>query len=259
MTVARKHLKIAASALACGLLLAGCSSQPEAGQMPQDELHQAATAAPGEETVPDSAAPTAEPSGQLSTVELATQVGVVFAAQLGFDRSQRVTGEQLEELAKPPSDTLKDVVVLPAQCEQPLEALNWSPTQLGTEVARTDFTNAAGNVAGSIEVAQLDGRDELDQHLRTVLQMRTECSTVKLNRVEYTETLKFSSPGVEGVESQLAYTRRGNDATAQDTLVLIESKGDHVAMVSFISATSLSDDTINQVGKKILDSVLAQL
>ena len=257
--MAKRRISLGAAVLAGALLLTGCSSQIQAEQMPQDELHQALTAPPSDGAT-EPASPDASQDGEApSAVELAAQVGAVFAAELGFDRSQRITGEQLAELAKAPMDTLADVVVLPAQCEAPLEALNWSPAQLGTEVARTDFTNAAGNVAGSIEVAELGESEALEEHFRTVLQMRTECSSIKLNRPEFTETLKFTNPGVQEVESQLAYTRRGNPDTAQDTLVLIQSKGDHVAMVSFISATSLADETINLVGKQILDSVLAQL
>ena len=245
--------------LAGGLALTACSSQAQPQDMPQDELHQALTESPTAQPDTDPGAPGESTAEDLGTVDLATQVGAVFAAELGFDQSQRITKEQLAELAKPPTDTLADVVVLPGQCEGPLEALNWSPAQLGTEVARTDFTNAAGNVAGSIEVAELEDREDLEEHFRTVLKMRTDCSSIKLNWVEFTETLKFSNPGVDGVESQLSYTRRGNSATAQDTVVLIQSTGQYVAMVSFMSGTSLADDTINLVGKQILDSVLAQL
>ena len=257
--MAKKRINrgIALSLLAAALL-SGCSSSTDVEQMPQDELHQSLQENQQSQPSP-SAQPTETSAEELSKVELATQVGAVFAAELGFDQSQRISAEQLAELAQAPTDTLADVVVLPGQCEAPLEALNWSPAQLGTDVARTDFTNGAGNVTGSIEVAELDGRESLEEHFRTVLTMRTECSSIKLNWVEFTETLKFSNPAVEAVESQLAYTRRGNSATAQDTVVLIQSKGEYVAMVSFIAATSLSDDTINLVGKQILDSVLAQL
>lgn len=245
--------------LAGGLLLSGCTSPNEVEEMPQDELHKALTESSNAQPSPVPSEVEDPQSEELNTVELATQVGAVFAAGLGFEQSQRISAEQLEILAEPPTDTLADVVVLPGQCADPLEALNWSPAQLGTEVARTDFANTAGNVAGSIEVAELESRENVEEHFRTVLLMRTECSSIKLNWVEFTETLKFSNPNVDGVESQLAYTRRGNSATAQDTVVLIQSKGEHVAMVSFISSTSLADEKINLVGKEILDSVLAQL
>lgn len=248
-----KRQILAVALTAAGLALAGCSSATPGTEMPQDELHQSAASPQPEADASASA------SESTTTEELATQVGVVFAAQLGFDQSQKISDEQLKELAKTPADTLDDVVVLPAQCEQPLEQLNWSPAQLGTQAARSDFSNSSGNVTGSIEVAELPDRDAVEEHYRTVLQMRTECSSVKLNWTDFTETLKFANPGLEGVESQLSYTRRGNSDTAQDTLVLMQTKGEHVAMVSFISATSLADGKINEVAKQILDSVLAQL
>lgn len=256
---AKKITRGSALVVLGGLLLAGCSGPVEVAQMPQDQLHQSLSENQSARPDPAPSQSTDSQPEELAPVDLAAQVGSVFAAELGFDRSQRIGAEQLKALAEAPSDTLADVVVLPAQCEQPLEALNWSPAQLGTEVARVDFTNDAGKVAGSIEVAELGDREKLEEHFRTVLTMRTECSSMKLNWVEFTETLKFSNPDVAGVESQLAYTRRGNSSTAQDTVVLIQSKGDYVAMVSFIAGTSLADDTINLVGKQILDSVLAQL
>ena len=260
-TVAAKRFRAGAGLLVAGLLLAGCSAEPQAEQMPQDDIHVSATAnpKPSGKPLPSPEPGSSEQTGQASTVELATQVGAVFAAQLGFDQSQRIGQEQLKELATPPTDTLKDVVVLPSQCEQPLEALNWSPAQLGTEVARTDFTNQAGNIAGSVEVAKVADRAPVEEHFKTVLTMRIDCSSVKLNRSEYTETLKFSNPQVGEVESQLAYTRRGNADTAQDTLVLVQTKGQYVAMVSFISGQSLADEQFGQVAKQIMDSVLGQL
>lgn len=256
-----KALKITATLAASMILLAGCSSSDAdpSGQMPSDQNHQQATAVPSEQAAESDGEQGTSTNAAMTKAQVVAATGAVMAAQLGFPSSRVITDAELKELAVPPTDTLKDVVVLPAQCSAPVDALNWSPAQLGTEVARTDFTNQAQNIAGSIEVAQVSDRTKLEEHYKTVLQIRTECKTVKLNGLEYMQTLKFSSPGISGVQSQLYYSRTGDAANKRDSLVLLADKGDYVVMVSFMSADPLSTDEFNQVAKTILDTAVAQL
>ena len=246
---------LAASLAVCALLAASaCSAQSE---MPQDETHKIAvqgTATPSASQEPQEPAQPEE----MTTAQVATTAGAVMAAELGFPSSAKIQGEDLESLATPPTDTLKDLVVLPSQCSAPIEDLNWSPVQLGTEAARTDFTNENQSITGSVEVAKLgDGAEKVAAHNANVATILEECKSVKLNGLDYRETLAFSDPGVQDADSALYYSRDGQ--YAQDSLVLIKSTGEYAVMVSFLSATSLQDATFNQVATGIMDTVLAQL
>ncbi len=243
--------KIAALALLSVLALASCSAAGDSGQMPQDSTHQkAASASPSaQETDP----------ADMSPAEVAATAGAVMAAKLGFPNSARITGQDLKDLAKKP-DALKDIVVLPGACQGPIDDLNWSPVQLGTQAARTDFTNEAQNITGSIEVAKLDSdadRGAVAAHNKNVAKILSDCSGVKINGLDYSEDLKFSDPAVEKADSALYYTRNGQ--YPQDSLVLISSTKDYAAMVSFVSAAPINDAKFNQVATSILDAALTQV
>lgn len=242
----------ASSLMACALLAAtACSAEQE---MPQDETHKIAV----QGTATPSASEQAEEPAEMTTAQVATTAGAVMAAELGFPASAKIQGKDLESLATPPTDTLKDIVVLPAQCSAPIEDLNWSPVQLGTEAARTDFTNENQSITGSVEVAKLgDKAAKVAAHNKNVATILDECKTVKLNGLDYRETLKFSDPGVPEADSALYYSRDGQ--YAQDSLVLIKSTDRYAVMVSFMSTTSLQDATFNKVATSIMDTVLAQL
>ncbi|MFJ2619499.1 hypothetical protein [Glutamicibacter sp. NPDC087344] len=240
------------AALAAGLLLtlSACAAPAE---MPQDETHKIASES--------SATPSPTPEVQdLSAAEIATTAGAVIAAQLGFPNSAKIQGEDLEALAVKPTDTLKDIVVLPGQCADPVNDLNWSPVQLGTEGARTDFTNDAQNITGSIEVAKLENdedRASATEHFANVDTILADCKTVTISGLDYSETLKFSDPAVDSVDSALYYTRDGQ--YPQDSLVLISLTEDYAGMVSFVSATALDDQTFNQVATSILQTAMTQV
>ncbi|WP_313810973.1 hypothetical protein [Glutamicibacter sp.] len=241
--------KIAALALVSVLALASCSAA--SNEMPQDSTHQKAASA--EPSAPAETEP-------MSTEEVATTAGAVMAAKLGFPNSAKITGDDLKSLAKKPEDTLKDIVVLPDTCAAPVQDLNWSPVQLGTDSARTDFTNEAQNITGSIEVAKLEDdadRDAVGAHNKNVAAILDGCKSVKINGLDYSEDLKFSDPKVDGVESALYYTRNGQ--YPQDSLVLIASTDDHAAMVSFVSAEPINDAKFNEVATSILDAALTQV
>lgn len=248
--------KLLTATLAAGALLALSACSPGEAEMPQDETHKIAV----EGTAAPSATPTpsADPA-EMTTAQLATTAGAVMAAELGFPASAKIEGKDLEALATAPTDTLKDLVVLPAQCSEPIDDLNWSPVQLGTEAARTDFTNANQSITGSVEVAKLGdgGAEQVAAHNKNVAAILDGCPTVKLNGLDYRETLKFSDPGVAEADSALYYTRDGQ--YAQDSLVLIKSTGQYAVMVSFVSGTSLQEETFNKVATSIMDTALAQL
>lgn len=237
--------------LAAGLLLtlSACAAEPV--DMPQDETHKIASEG--------SATPTPEVQ-DLSTAEVAATAGAVIAAKLGFPNSAKIQGEDLAALAEKPTDTLKDIVVLPGNCAAPVDDLNWSPVQLGTEAARTDFTNESQNITGSIEVAKLENdkdRQALQEHFANVSTILADCQSVKINGLDYSETLKFSDPKVESADSALYYTRNGK--YPQDSLVLITAAGDYAGMVSFVSSKPLDDKTFNQVATSILDTAMTQV
>lgn len=255
--MAAKVWRLTVPLVAGALLLSSCTAENAGEQMPDDLTHQKATEQPAEPSA--QATPSATAQAELTRAELIASTGAVMAATLGFPNSRRISADELKELSNPPTDTLKDLVVLPAQCSRPVEDLNWSPAQMRTESARTDFTNEAQNIAGSIEVAKIKDRTKLEDHYRTVLQMRTECKNVKLNGAEFTETLNFTNPGISDVESQLYYTRTGDSANARDSLVLMQSKGDYVVMVSFIAPVSLAESEFKDVAKTILDTAVSQL
>lgn len=235
--------KIAALALISVLSLASCSA-PEA--MPQDAAHSKAAQS--------TSTPQAE---ELTQAEVATTAGAVMAAKLGFANSAKITGDELAALAKKP-DALKDIVVLPGSCQGPIDDLNWSPLQLGTGGARTDFTNDAQNITGSIEVAEVkDERAAVDAHNKNVAKILADCASVKINGLDYAEDLKFSDPQVAGVDSALYYTRNGQ--YPQDSLVLISSTDSYTAMVSFVAGTSLSDPKFEEVATSIMEAALTQV
>lgn len=237
--------------LAAGLLLTLSACAAEPADMPQDETHKIAS----------EGSPTPTPEVQdLSTAEVAATAGAVIAAKLGFPNSAKIQGEDLAALAEKPTDTLKDIVVLPGNCAAPVDDLNWSPVQLGTEAARTDFTNESQNITGSIEVAKLvndKDRQALQEHFANVSTILADCQSVKINGLDYSETLKFSDPKVESADSALYYTRNGK--YPQDSLVLITAAGDYAGMVSFVSSKPLDDKTFNQVATSILDTAMTQV
>lgn len=237
--------------LAAGLLLTLSACAAEPADMPQDETHKIAS----------EGTPTPTPEVQdLSTAEVAATAGAVIAAKLGFPNSAKIQGEDLAALAEKPTDTLKDIVVLPGNCAAPVDDLNWSPVQLGTEAARTDFTNESQNITGSIEVAKLENdkdRQALQEHFANVSTILADCQSVKINGLDYSETLKFSDPKVESADSALYYTRNGK--YPQDSLVLITAAGDYAGMVSFVSSKPLDDKTFNQVATSILDTAMTQV
>ena len=231
------------------LTLSACAAEP--AEMPQDQTHKIASG--------ESATPTPEVP-DLSTAEVAATAGAVIAAKLGFPNSAKIQGEDLKALAEKPTDTLKDIVVLPGSCAAPVDDLNWSPVQLGTEAARTDFTNESQNITGSIEVAKLENdqdRQELKKHFANVSAILADCRSVKINGLDYSETLKFSDPKVDSVDSALYYTRNGK--YPQDSLVLISTTGNYAGMVSFVSSQPLEDKTFNQVATSILDTTMTQV
>lgn len=249
-------LRALALTMSLGLLLAGCSAAPKAGELPEGHapLPSSSAAAPTASATPGDAA-------ELNVSQLAVASGISMAARLGFDKARMIEGQELEALKKAPTDSLNGVVVIPSQCAEVIESLNWSPVQMGAEGARTDFLTEKIAATGSVEVAKITEKSVLEAHYATVLRMLTACKKISLHVDN--EVLPFSAQKPELKEAQadssILWTRanRGH-ANRQQALVLVKTKGDYVAMVSFIAQDGLQAPEFTQMAAEILNAALAQ-
>lgn len=245
-----------------GLLLAGCSAAPKAGELPEGHAPlpiSSASAPAASSGATASASPTEET--ELNVSQLAVASGISMAARLGFDKARMIQGEELQALKEAPTDSLNGAVVIPSQCSEVIESLNWSPVQMGAEGARTDFINDKIAATGSVEVAKITDKPALEAHYATVLRMLTECKEISLH-VE-TDTVPFTAqkPAVKDdqADSSLLWTRANpGHAMRQQALVLVKTKGDYVAMVSFIALDGLQAPEFTQMAAEILNAALAQ-
>lgn len=245
-------LRTLALSLSMGLLLAGCAGSPQAVELPEGH---APLSTESSAAAPSSAA------AQLDVSELSVASGISMAARLGFDQARVITGTELAALKKAPEGTQGGVTVLPTQCAEVIESLNWSPLQMGGEGARTDFLTEKIPATGSVEVAKVTDKAALEAHYATVLAMLTDCKKVTMH--QETETVPFATakPDLKAGEadSAIAWTRgRPGQGMRQQALVLIKAKGDHVAMVSFIAADGLEAPEFSQMAAQILNAALAQ-
>ncbi|MGB9036434.1 MAG: hypothetical protein WCC45_18130 [Paeniglutamicibacter sp.] len=246
-------LRTLALTLSLGLALAGCAGAPQAVELPE-----------GHAPLPTGASAAATPSGgaaELNVSELSVASGISMAARLGFDKARVISGTELADLKKAPEDTPGGVAVLPTQCADVIESLNWSPVQMGGEGARTDFLTEKIPATGSVEVAKVTDKSALDAHYATVLAMLTECQKVTMH--QETETVPFSTekPVLKAgdADSAILWTRgRQGQGMRQQALVLIKAKGDYVAMVSFIAADGLKAPEFSQMAAQVLNAALTQ-
>ncbi|GAA1868336.1 hypothetical protein GCM10009715_14310 [Paeniglutamicibacter psychrophenolicus] len=244
-------LRTLALTLALGLALAGCAGAPQAVELPE-----------GHAPLPTDASAT--PSGEaaeLNVSELSVASGISMAARLGFDKARVISGTELTDLKKAPEDTLGGVAVLPTQCADVIESLNWSPVQMGAEGARTDFLTEKIPATGSVEVAKITDKSALEAHYATVLAMLTECKKVTLH--QETETVPFTTekPVLKAgdADSAILWTRgTKGQGMRQQALVLIKAKGDYVGMVSFIAADGLKAPEFSQMAAQVLNAALTQ-
>lgn len=247
-------LRTLALTLSLGLALTGCSGSPEAGELPEGHAPISTEEATGSPAAP---AETTE----AGIAELSVASGISMAARLGFDKARVVSGAELKELATAPENSLGPVTVLPGQCAQTIESLNWSPLQMGSEGARTDFLTDSIPATGSVEVARITDKPALEAHYATVLEMLTECKAVTLH--QDIETIPFVSekPSLQHGEadSAILWTRgREDQGMRQQALVLIQTKGDYVGMVSFIATDGLEKPEFTQMAAQILKAALTQ-
>ncbi|GAA4369357.1 hypothetical protein [Paeniglutamicibacter cryotolerans] len=254
----RRTIQLVGTVLALSLALAGCSSAPEHGGPSLPEGH-APIATDG------SVAP-AEPSDPekdvVSASRLAVASGISMAYALGFDKAREITGADLESLRQPPADTLKGVTVDPGTCAEVIEGLNWSPVQQGGEGARSDFINEKISVTGSVEVARIQDRAQLDAHLATARRLLGECHRLTLDDGSGAIPFSTVAPVVKdgGADSAILWTRAGEGhPMRQQALVLIKERGDHVAMVSFIAASNLQKPEFAKIAGQVLEAALSQL
>lgn len=248
-------LRTLALSLSMGLLLAGCAGSPQPVELPEGH---APLGAPS--SAASSAAP-AEGAEALDVSELSVASGISMAARLGFDKARVISGTELEDLKKAPEDSLGAVAVLPTQCAEVIESLNWSPLQMGGEGARTDFLTEKIAATGSVEVARITDKPALEAHYATVLAMLTDCRKVTMHQETETVPFETSKPVLKNGEadSAIGWTRgRPGQGMRQQALVLIKAQGDHVAMVSFIAADGLEAPEFTQMAAQVLNAALAQ-
>ena len=244
-------LRTLALGLSMGMLLAGCAGSPQAVELPEGH----APVSSGSSSAPSSAA------AELDVSELSVASGISMAARLGFDKARVISGTELAELKKAPGDTRSGLAVLPTQCGDVIESLNWSPLQMGGEGARTDFLTEKIAATGSVEVAEITDKAAMEAHYATVLAMLTECKAVTMHQDTETGPFNSSKPQLKAgtADSSIAWTRgTPGQGMRQQALVLIKAKGDHVAMVSFIAADGLEAPEFAQMAAEILNAALAQ-
>lgn len=241
-----------------GLLLAGCAGTQDAGQLPEGHAPLPSSAAP---SAPAGAPASAAADAELSTVQLAVASGISMAARLGFDQARVIKGDELESLKDAPKDSLNGVVVIPSQCSEVIESLNWSPVQMGAEGARTDFLTEKIAATGSVEVAKITDKPALEAHYGTVLRMLTDCKQISLHQESETVPFATVKPAVaEGqAESAILWTRaKPGHSMRQQALVLVKTEGDYVGMVSFIATDGLDAPEFAQMAGEILNAALTQ-
>ena len=247
-------LRALALTASLGLVLSGC-----AGGEPTPELPE------GHAPLPSSAAPSAAPSAspeQLTTAQLAVASGISMAARLGFDKARVISGQELESLKEAPQDSLNGVVVIPSQCSEVIESLNWSPVQMGEEGARTDFLTEKIAATGSVEVARITDKPALEEHYATVLRMLTDCNKVSLHVNSETVPFTTQKPAVaqDQADSSILWTRaKPGHAMRQQSLVLLKAQGDYVGMVSFIGSDGLDSPEFARMAGEILNAALTQV
>ncbi|MBP2387225.1 hypothetical protein [Paeniglutamicibacter kerguelensis] len=249
-------LRALALTASLGLLLTGCAGKDQALELPEGHAPLPSSAGP---SAP--AGPSAGAQEQLTTAQLAVASGISMAARLGFDQARVINGQELESLKEAPQDSLNGVVVIPSQCSEVIESLNWSPVQMGGEGARTDFLTDKIAATGSVEVAKVADKPALEKHYGTVLRMLTECKKISLHQESETVPFTTQKPVVkEGqADSAILWTRaKPGQAMRQQALVLVKARGDYVGMVSFIATDGLDSPQFAQMAGEILNAALTQ-
>lgn len=256
-----------ALAAAAAVVLLGATACGGPAEMPDDADHSAASASPS------AGSPATDDGAAVTIPRVGVAAGVLQASGLGFDLSSDATAEQLTQLRDDPADPMAGVVVAPSSCEAPLAQMNWSPTLVADsadEAALTQFR--AGDVAaiGTIEVARIDDREQLDAHYATVRTLLDECSSVTLNLqkpgadggvVPTSGPLKHSEPETGyPTDSAVFWSLLPNlEDQKQQSLVLIREAGDYVAMVSFSGPENISDPEFTQMAESILEVTVLEL
>lgn len=263
--MAVKHpgpIRLAATALGFSLALAGCSAGADPVSPSLPEGHAPIATGSADASGAASAAPESAAADTVSTSRLAVASGISMAYTLGFEKAREITGADLESLREPPADTLAGVTVAPASCAPVLEGLNWSPVQQGGEASRSDFINDKISVTGSVEVAKIEDRAQLEAHLATARQLLRECNSLTLDdgsgAIPFVTVAPVLADG--DADSAILWTRAGvGNPMRQQALVLIKEHGNHVAMVSFIGANDLQKPEFAKIAAQVLDAALAQL
>ncbi|MFF5791925.1 hypothetical protein ACFY5D_07755 [Paeniglutamicibacter sp. NPDC012692] len=250
-------LRALALTASLGLLLGGCAAKDPGLELPAGHAPLPSSAGAS----PSAPAASSGAQDQLTTAQLAVASGISMAARLGFDQARVIDGQELESLKEAPQDSLNGVVVIPSQCSEVIESLNWSPVQMGAEGARTDFLTDKIAATGSVEVAKITDKPALEKHYGTVLRMLTECNKISLHQESETVPFTTQKPAVkeDQADSAILWTRaKPGHAMRQQALVLVKTQGDYVGMVSFIASDGLDSPEFTQMAGEILNAALTQ-
>lgn len=263
----------AAAVLALPLLLAACGAED------QDEEGEDAPRAGSDRLV------------------AAAEAGMARASSFGFDNAGFATDPAVEDLRESMEGSLAgddaDPGVEPAECEEPLAAVDWTPLLLETDVSRVDFGSETFTGTGSIEIAQLEDDDaeaRAAEHVEHVENLVASCPQTEFTLAEAEYALEISpveletlSPASEG-GSTVAYSWErsfadsgdsGDEADASEdgeqpegaeladgttvAQILFTEADDDVVMVSFIGEPAAGSAEFTEMAEAITEEILDEL
>lgn len=229
----------------------------------------------------------------------AAETGMARASSFGFDNAGFATDPAVDDLRDSMEGSLAgdegDQGVEPAQCEEPLAAVDWTPLLLGTDVARVDFGSETFTGTGSIEIAQLeDGEAEerAAEHIEHVENLVASCPETEFtlgeadyaleisptelqaltpvseggSTVAYSWERSFTDSGEEVGEEAGENTEDG-DQTGEAELadgttvaqILFTEADDDVVMVSFIGEPAAGSAEFTEMAEAITEEILDEL
>ncbi|MDO5492640.1 MAG: hypothetical protein Q4F53_03375 [Nesterenkonia sp.] len=161
------------------------------------------------------------------------EAGMERASSFGFDSAGFFTEDAVQEFRTQMEDSMAegadDAEVDPAECAEPLAAVDWAPLLLGTDAARVDFGSETFTGTGSIEVASVsDGEDSerVDEHFDHVRTLVESCPELEFSRHGSDYDLEVSEVELDQLEAAesghqgtIAYSwTRGFEGEDQDAV-----------------------------------------
>lgn len=233
----------------------------------------------------------------------AAESGMERASSFGFDSAGFFTEDAVEEFRTQMEDSLAegadDAEVDPAECAEPLAAVDWAPLLLGSDAARVDFGSETFTGTGSIEVASAadaEDSERVDEHFDHVRTLVESCPELEFSRYGSDYDLEVSEVELDGLEAAdsghegtIAYSwERGFEAEEQEgetegaedaevpegapddeahrggggtivAQILFTRKDDDVVMVSFIGESAAGSSEFTEMAESITDHALESL